>query len=63
MKKLYRSKTDWKIGGVCGGIADYLNIDSTIIRVLFVLSAIFWGSGVLAYILLYLIIPEETGNE
>lgn len=58
-KKLYRSENDRKIAGVCGGIAEYFDIDSTIVRLLLVLFCLLGGSGVLAYILAWLIIPER----
>jgi phage shock protein PspC (stress-responsive transcriptional regulator) len=58
-KKLYRSRTDKMIGGVAGGLANYLNIDSTIARVLFVISVFLGGGGILAYIILWIVIPEE----
>ena len=58
-KKLYRSEKDRKLAGVCGGIAEYFEIDPTIIRVLFVLLAVVFGGGILAYILLWLLIPQE----
>ena len=57
-KKLYRSATDKKIAGVCGGLAKYLNIDPTVIRVIWALIAV-GGAGILAYIICALIIPEE----
>ncbi len=57
-KKLYRSVTDRKIAGVCGGLAEYLNIDSTIVRLLLVLFCLAGGSGVIAYIVCALVIPE-----
>ena len=55
MKKLTRSNTDRKICGVCGGIAEYLNVDSTIIRVLFVFAV---GFNIILYLILAFIIPE-----
>ncbi len=58
MKKLCKSNTNKKICGVCGGIAEYLNADPTLIRLTFVLIAAIAGSGVLAYILAALIMPE-----
>ncbi len=58
MKKLCKSNTNKKICGVCGGIAEYLNADPTLIRLAFVLIAAIAGSGVLAYILAALIMPE-----
>ena len=58
-KKLYRSVTDKMIGGVAGGIAEYFEIDPVIIRLIFVLAVIFGGSGILAYIILWIIIPQK----
>lgn len=57
-KKLYRSRTDKKICGVCGGIAEYFNIDSSILRILFIIFFCIFGSGLLAYLVLALIIPK-----
>lgn len=60
MKKLYRSKTDRKIAGVCGGLAEYFNIDPTIVRVIAVLLLLPGGfPGFLAYIILWIVIPEQ----
>jgi phage shock protein PspC (stress-responsive transcriptional regulator) len=47
------------IGGVCAGIADYLDIDPTIVRLLAVAAVLFGGSGILAYIIAWVVIPEE----
>ena len=58
MKKLYRSKTDKKICGVCGGLGEYFNVDSTNIRLAAVLL-IFMEVGILAYIIAAIVIPEE----
>ena len=58
MKKLYRSRKDTKIAGVCGGIAEYFNVDSNIIRLLAVLT-IFGGGGIIAYIIAWIIVPLE----
>lgn len=64
MKKLYKSNTDRKICGVCGGIAEYLNIDPTIVRLGAVIAACVAGSGLLAYIVAAVIMPErETAAE
>lgn len=62
-KKLYRSRTDVKISGVCGGIAEYLGIDSTIVRVLWVLGSFMTALmlGLLLYVVCVFIIPEDTG--
>jgi phage shock protein C len=58
-RKLYRSKTDRKVAGVCGGLAQYFNIDATLIRVLFVVLAILGGSGLVLYLALWIIVPRE----
>jgi phage shock protein C len=58
-RKLYRSKTDRKVAGVCGGLAQYFNIDPTLIRVLFVVLAILGGSGLVLYLALWIIVPNE----
>ena len=55
-KKLYRSNSDHKVAGVCGGLAEYLNIDSTIIRLIWALLALS-GTGILAYLVAALVIP------
>jgi len=61
-KKLYRSRTEKMIGGVCGGIAEYFDVDPTIVRIIWVLVCLAVGSGVLIYIIAYLIIPEKPLN-
>ena len=59
MKKLFRSSTDRKICGVCGGIAEYFNIDSTLVRLgVVLLSCLAFGTGVLAYIIAAIVMPE-----
>lgn len=60
MKKLYKSSTDKKLAGVCGGIGEYFEIDSTVVRLLWIIFALCGGSGVLAYLLAMLIIPSDT---
>ncbi len=62
-KKLYKSNTDKKIDGVCGGIAEYLNIDSTIVRLIWVLILFLYGSGILAYIICAIIMPNRPEME
>ena len=58
-KRLYLSRTDYKIGGVCGGLAEYLKVDPTIIRLAWVLFALAsMGTGALLYVLAWIIIPE-----
>jgi len=58
MKKLCKSNTNKKICGVCGGIAEYLNADPTLIRLAFLLVCALGGSGVAAYIIAALVMPE-----
>lgn len=58
-KKLYRSNKDKMIGGVGAGIAEYFDVDPTIIRILFVLAVFFGGGGIIAYIILWVIVPEK----
>lgn len=57
MKRLVKS-TDKKICGVCGGIGEYLGIDPTVVRLLWILFSVMGGAGVLAYIIAALVIPE-----
>jgi phage shock protein C len=57
-KRLYRSRKDRKIAGVCGGIGEYFDTDPTLIRLLAVALVLAMGSGVLAYILAWIIVPE-----
>ena len=59
VKKLYRSKKDEMIGGVCAGIAHYFNIDPTLVRLAFAAILLIFGSGILAYIACLIIIPRE----
>jgi phage shock protein C len=56
-RKLYRSRTDSRIAGVCGGLGEYLDVDPTLVRLIFVLLALTGGHGVLLYIILWLIVP------
>ena len=62
-KKLYRSQSDVKISGVCGGIGEYTNVDTTIIRLLWVLGTLFSGGvlGIIMYIVCALVIPQDPG--
>ncbi len=57
--RLMRSRTDRMVGGVCGGVAAYLRIDATIIRLLFVLMALGSGAGVFIYVVLWFVLPAE----
>ena len=59
-KTLRRSRTDKMIAGICGGLGKYFGLDSTILRLVFVLLLIFAGTGLLAYLVLWLVIPYEN---
>lgn len=59
-KKLYKS-TDKKLCGVCGGIADYLDMDPTVIRLLWVLFTVCGGCGIIAYIVAAIIMDDDPG--
>ena len=54
-KKLYRSRTNRILGGVCGGIGEYFNVDANIVRLLFLIS----GAGIMIYAIAWILIPEE----
>jgi phage shock protein PspC (stress-responsive transcriptional regulator) len=58
-KRLYRSRTDRKIGGVCAGLAKFLNIDVSLVRLLFILGAFLGGPGLLVYLVMLFVVPEE----
>ncbi len=58
-RKLYRSKTDRVLGGVCGGLAEYFNTDATLIRVLFVLLTVLGGAGPIIYLAMWIIVPNQ----
>jgi phage shock protein PspC (stress-responsive transcriptional regulator) len=58
-KKLYRSKSDRMIAGVCSGLAKYFNIDPTLVRLLSVLGLVFVGGTFWAYIIMWIVVPEE----
>jgi len=57
--RLYRSSQDRILGGVCGGIAEYLGIDPVIVRLLWIISIFVWGVGILVYIIAWIIIPRN----
>ncbi len=59
-KKLYRKEYDKMFGGVCSGLADYLSIDVSLVRLVFILMAIFGLSGVLVYIILWIVLPVKN---
>ena len=58
-KKLYKSSKDKKLDGVCAGIAEYLDVDSTLIRLAWILFTVLGGAGILAYIIAALVMPRN----
>ena len=58
-KRLYKSSTDKKVCGVCGGIANYFDVDPTVIRLIWVILILAGGSGLIAYIIAAIIMPDE----
>lgn len=58
-KKLHRSQTDKIIAGIAGGIGEYFEVDPTIVRLIFVLITLFGGSGVLLYLILWVLVPKN----
>lgn len=59
MKRYYRSSTDRIIGGVCGGIAEYFSIDPLLVRLVFAILFFGYGTGLLAYILIWILAPKR----
>lgn len=57
--RLCRSRTDRKLAGVCGGLAEFLGWDSTVVRVLWIVLTLLGGSGILIYLILWLAMPES----
>lgn len=58
-KKLYRSRVNRTLCGVCGGIGEYINLDPTVVRLLWVVFGFLGGSGIFAYIIAAIIIPDQ----
>jgi len=60
MKRLFRSKTQRMLGGVCGGLGEHLDVDPTVIRLVWIVLSLFsLGIGILVYIIAWIIVPEE----
>lgn len=58
-KRLYRSRTERMLGGVCGGLGKYFNVDPSLVRLVFVLLAVPGGVGFLPYLVLWIVVPEQ----
>jgi phage shock protein PspC (stress-responsive transcriptional regulator) len=63
LKRLYRSGKEKILGGVCGGIAEYLSIDPVIIRIIWIFLTLLWGMGIILYIILWIIIPRNQSHK
>ena len=62
-RRLFRSEDDRVLGGVAGGLGDYFSFDPNILRLVFVLTAVFGGGGVLAYLILWIVLPTQSGSK
>ncbi len=63
MKRLYRSRNDRVLAGVCGGIGDFFDLDPTLVRLAWVvLTLLSLGAGILAYLIAWIIVPEKPGE-
>jgi len=62
VKRFYRSRTDRKIAGVCGGLAAYLGIDPVIPRLIWVAFVLAAGAGILAYLVCWIVVPQEPAS-
>jgi phage shock protein C len=58
-KRLMRSRTDCKIAGVCGGVAEYLDVDPTLVRIIWLMLAVLWGWGIFGYCVAWIVMPKE----
>jgi phage shock protein C len=59
-RKLYRSRTERMVAGVCGGLAEYFSVDTTVIRVLFLVLTLFGGSGLVVYVVMWILVPDAS---
>jgi len=63
MKRLYRSKKDRIVGGVCGGLGEYFDLDPVLFRIIWIILIFAYGTGLIAYLLAWLIIPEKNSKK
>lgn len=63
VKRLYKIETGKKICGVCGGLGEYLNVDPAIVRILWALAALCWGTGIILYIICAFVLPNKSEVE
>ncbi len=62
-KRLYKIETGKKLDGVCGGIAEYFDIDPTLVRLLWIIFSCCWGGGIIAYIVAAIVMPKKSEIE
>ena len=62
-KRLYKIETGKKLDSVCGGIAEYFDIDPTLVRLLWIIFSCCWGGGIIAYIIAAIIMPKKSDIE
>jgi phage shock protein C len=62
-RKLTRSRHDCKIAGVCGGLGEYLGVDPTLVRLIWLVAVFFGGTGLLAYLIAWIVMPQERAPE
>jgi len=62
-KRLQRSRTEKMLGGVCGGLAEYFNVDPTLVRVIWIAITLLAGVGILLYVILWLVVPLQSPTE
>ncbi len=62
-RSLRRSKTKRIVAGVCGGLSEYLGVNVTVVRVLWVLYSLALGSGIIPYVIAWIVIPSKSDNE
>ncbi len=61
-KRVYRNRKDKIIAGVCSGLGEYFSIDPVIIRLIWIIAVLLFGTGILAYILAWIVIPKKPEN-
>ena len=62
-RKLFRSRTDRSIAGICGGLAEFFHVDTTVLRLITLFLILFGGLSIWAYIILWIVIPEESARK
>jgi phage shock protein C len=63
IRRLYRSGKERILGGVCGGIAEYFEVDPVLVRLLWVLMTLMWGAGIIMYLVAWIIIPRNPAHK